>query len=504
MATERSIIIIGAGLGGLAAGIYARRNGYTARIFEAHSIAGGQCTGWKRKGYTFDACIHHLFGCAPGTRINRLWTELGAMPADMVYPEDCVSARAPDGRVFRDLYDLKALEGELTAASPEDAKAAKTYIRAIRAAARTDASGKLVMGTALEKLSLLPWAVRLLPYFKLTMRQFGERFSSPFLRRAFPLFEYSAPDLPFLLHLQKHACGVHRDIAWPVGGSLAFARSVEKTYRALGGEIRFNARVECILVENDKAAGVRLADGSEHRADIVISDADGRRTVMGLLDGKYADDRVRAMCAEPPDESSFAVTVFLGVARDLRKEPSSLIVLLDEPVILAGHENRSLEMQIFGFDRTMAPDGKGVIKVELTSTHSYWRGLAADKERYDEEKRRVADAVIGLLEGPFPGLAGQIEAVDVTTLRTWERYMGGTHGFANLPNKKVDILGSISGKGQERTLPGLRDFYFVGAWMTSTGALFTNALSGRTVIQDICKKDGKRFIRGAPSSPKPL
>ncbi len=82
MPSSRSIIIVGAGLGGLAAGIYGRLNGYTTRIFEAHTIPGGQCTGWKRKGYVFDACIHHLFGCSPGTKINDLWRELGAMPAE--------------------------------------------------------------------------------------------------------------------------------------------------------------------------------------------------------------------------------------------------------------------------------------------------------------------------------------------------------------------------------------------------------------------------------------
>ena len=90
--------------------------------------------------------------------------------------------------------------------------------------------------------------------------------------------------------------------------------------------------------------------------------------------------------------------------------------------------------------------------------------------------------------------------MDVTTLLTWERFMGGTHGFANMPNKKMDILGSVIGRNQEKTLPGLADFYFVGAWMSSTGALFTNALSGRTIIRDICRKDGKKFTSVPPTA----
>ncbi len=70
---RKSIIIIGAGMGGLAAGIYDRINGFQTRIFEMHSKPGGQCAVWKRQGYLFDACIHHLFGCDPSSRMYDLW-----------------------------------------------------------------------------------------------------------------------------------------------------------------------------------------------------------------------------------------------------------------------------------------------------------------------------------------------------------------------------------------------------------------------------------------------
>ncbi|NTU61273.1 MAG: hypothetical protein HGA95_02965 [Caldiserica bacterium] len=68
------------------------------------------------------------------------------------------------------------------------------------------------------------------------------------------------------------------------------------------------------------------------------------------------------------DETNWAFHVFLGVNRDLSKEPSSLHVLLEQPVTIAGHTCKHLEMQMYGFDKSMAPAGKGVIKVELFST----------------------------------------------------------------------------------------------------------------------------------------
>ena len=73
---NKSIIIIGAGMGGLSAGCHGQMNGYNTQIFEMHTLPGGQCASWKRKGYTFDACIHYLFGCSPSSKIYQLWHEL--------------------------------------------------------------------------------------------------------------------------------------------------------------------------------------------------------------------------------------------------------------------------------------------------------------------------------------------------------------------------------------------------------------------------------------------
>lgn len=67
----KSIIIIGAGMGGLATGIYGQRNGFTTTIFEFHSLPGGQCTSWKRKGYVFDGCLHHFGGGSPGSKLEK-------------------------------------------------------------------------------------------------------------------------------------------------------------------------------------------------------------------------------------------------------------------------------------------------------------------------------------------------------------------------------------------------------------------------------------------------
>jgi phytoene dehydrogenase-like protein len=90
---SKSIIVIGAGIAGLSAGCYGQMNGYKTQIFELHDKPGGLCTSWKRKGYTFDGCIHWLVGSKAGSSFNRIWQELGAVQGrQMVDHEEFVRA----------------------------------------------------------------------------------------------------------------------------------------------------------------------------------------------------------------------------------------------------------------------------------------------------------------------------------------------------------------------------------------------------------------------------
>ena len=76
---RQSMIIIGAGLGGMSTGCYAQMNGYKSIILEMHDLPGGCCTSWKRRDYTFDWCISWLLGSAEGNSMNQIWQELGGL-----------------------------------------------------------------------------------------------------------------------------------------------------------------------------------------------------------------------------------------------------------------------------------------------------------------------------------------------------------------------------------------------------------------------------------------
>jgi phytoene dehydrogenase-like protein len=439
-----------------------------------------------------------IIGAGSGrSRLDAFWREVGALPCEMVETTELASAVSMDGEWFHDYYDLEKLESHLKRLSPDDAVLIDEYLTAIRRfMTKSDPLGAQLVGTLPEKLASLPFFMTRLTYFRQTLESFGARFKHPLLRRAFPLLHSSVPQVPLFMHLVKHSSTLSGDLAWPRGGSLTIARNMAAHYERFGGAVHYGKKVTRILTENDRACGVELEDGTRHRADFVVSNADGRKTIRDLLGGRYVNGKIAAMCAPNPDVNRpFAVHVFLGVKRDLSAYPGTLIVFLDRPASIAGHVCDHLHLQVYGFDPSMASAGKGVIKAELFSRESYFARLASDADAYQAEKRRVADQVISLLEKVFPGLREDVEEIDVPTLRTWERFMGGTGGCDNFPNRPggPDVLGAVLGLGGNDTLPGLKNFFFAGSWVTSAGALLMNALAGRTAVKKICRRCERRF-----------
>jgi phytoene desaturase len=72
-------------------------------------------------------------------------------------------------------------------------------------------------------------------------------------------------------------------VYYPLGGTGAIVESLEKLLMELGGKVTLNAEVAEILTEGRRVSGVRLTDGSIHRADIIVSNADAAYTYRNLL-----------------------------------------------------------------------------------------------------------------------------------------------------------------------------------------------------------------------------
>ena len=499
---EKAVVIIGAGIAGLATGCYAQMAGYRTRIFEMHDKPGGLCTAWKRKGYTFEGCLHHLAGSGPSSRLHRMWEELGAVQGRrFVYHEAFARVESPSGRSFTVYTDPERLAQHMKELSPADAKLIDRYTGGLRRFARFEFFA-LPASKPRELARALPYAPALVRWGRLTTGDFATRFTDPFLQAAFPWIQYDLPEVPLFLNMVFLAGCHNQHLGWPMGGSLPFAAAIARRCRELGGEIRFRSRVDKILTEagpsgrTSRAVGVRLADGSEHTADLVLSAADGHSTIFELLEGKFLNERIGSYYAHAPSSQPMACHVSLGVARDMSDEPHAITLLLERPITLMGQARERLDLELFGTELGMAPPGKTAIKVLLDASYGYWKSLRAARERYHEEKERVAEAVIEQLDLRFPGLRSQIEVVDVATPVTIERYTGNWQGLQAWGQPGAGPLAVV--RGLSKTLPGLEDFHMVGQWAQATIGISTAAIAARRLIEALCRKDGRVFEATLP------
>lgn len=487
---KKSAIIIGAGIAGLSTGCYARMNGWHTRIFEMHERPGGLCTAWSRKGYTFDGCIHHLAGAGPTSRYRTMWEELGAAGLEMDFQEVFVRCEDLSGRQFNVYTDIERLAGHMREIAPEDEQLIARFIEGVRRFANFELLA-VPLYRPFEIVKIARHLTALPRWMRISTSDFAARFKNKFLRRVFGYIQYGMADVPMGVHLAFLAGCHNRTLGVPRVDSLTFARAIEERYLGLGGEVQYRSPVERILVEGGRAVGVRLSDGSEHSADLVVSAADGQSTIFGLLGGKYCSDLIRTYYNNPSTgPQPFAVQVSLGVARELSEEPSSLLYFIDDPVQIAGMERGRLSVRLYS-GAPFAPPGRGVMIIPLDSTHEHWARLHRDPALYREAKAAAAEKVIDVLEQRFPGLRGQVEAVDVATPLTTERITGNYHGLQawGAPSGLLRVMKG----GLSRTLPGLQNFYMAGHWAEAMIGISTAALSGRRLIRSLCRESRRPF-----------
>lgn len=499
---NKSIIIIGGGIAGLSAGCYARMNGYDTTIFEMHDKPGGLCTAWKRGSYTFDGCLHWLVGSRPGSQFYDFWEELGAIQGRQMYNYDeLLRYEGADGREFILYTDISRLEQHMLEIAPEDEKLIKDFIKGIRKAHKVeipvDKPEELyTSGDGFRLLfKMLPHMGFMKKWAALTFAEFASRFRNPFLREAVANIWY--PEMPVFSLIFTMASLSDRSSAYVIGGSLPFAQAIERRCLGLGAKINYKSRVSKILVEDNRAVGVLLEEGHEreHRADYVISAADGHATIFQMLEGRYVNSKIRSyyetFAIYPP-----SIQVSFGIGKTFDDAPHWVNVALKEPLTIGGRNQKIMTFFFYNFDTTLAPKGKTAVVAFFPSDYEYWVELYKDPNRYKAEKEMVAEKVATLLEARYPGIAAKIEVRDVATPVTYNRYTGNWQGSYEgwLPTT------SNWNERMSKTLPGLCNFWMIGQWVQPGGGLPTGAMHGRQVLQIICHKDKKEFLTSRPQN----
>ena len=504
---EKTIIIVGAGMSGLSAGCYAQMNGYKTELFEMHSMPGGLCTAWHQKGYTFDISMHMLTGSVSGP-FHTMWEELGVIEKFKFFFHKQLSQIEGLDKRLNITVDRKKLEEDMIAISPGDSTLIKEFIRIIfgpsmmKAASLKPAELKNVADKMKSVMAILPFAGSFMKYYKTSIQEFAARFKDPFLREVVRFFidapGWPMPDFPMVAMMGIIKDGV-TEAGVPLGGSQKVAFNIADLFKQLGGEIHYNNRVTGLIIANNRVEGIKLENGTEKRADRVIWAGDGHTLHFDILHGKYLNEKISKMYNSWQPVKPI-VHVMMGVNRDLSEEPHRLVFEPEESVTIAGRVHNWMTVINHCFDPSMAPAGKSEVEVWYDTEYDYWENLVRTREKYEAEKKRIADYTVRQLDKRWPGFASQIEVIDVPTPITYTRYTGNWKGS---PDGWYITKQNMNSMEPVRNIPGLDGLYMAGQWTSPFTGTVIAALSGRQIIQLMCRKDGKKFVtrRSATSHP---
>ncbi|MEP1650249.1 MAG: phytoene desaturase family protein [Paracoccaceae bacterium] len=286
-AQDNRAIVIGAGLGGLAAAMRLGAKGYHVTVLDKLDRTGGRGSSITQNGHRFD--LGPTIVTMPQV-FEKLWAECaGDFHADVdLRPiEPFYEVRWPDGSTFRASSDDDKMLAEVARLSPSDVAGFKQFLKDARTRYIVGYEG--IVAKPMHKL----WeTVKVLPMFawlRADRSIYGlvsRRIKDARLRMALsfhPLFIGGDPThvtsiYALVAHLEK-THGVH----YAVGGVQAIADAMAAVVRRQGGEIVHNCVVDEILVQDGAVQGVQLVDGQQRTAPLIVSNADAGYTYSQLL-----------------------------------------------------------------------------------------------------------------------------------------------------------------------------------------------------------------------------
>lgn len=495
----KRIVIIGGGIAGLTAGIFAQKNGFKSIILEKHHTLGGECTGWDRHGYHIDGCIHWLVGTKAGTPIHRLWEEVGALEGVDIYHPESFLAHEHKGVTVNFYRDLDRLKSSWLEISPEDKDSIEQLCNDIKILQSFSFPvGKpMDMMNIFEKFKYIISMKDIGPvvqkYSKISIQDFANTFSHPALREALSSFMpadgYSALSVVFPLGTFT---GDQSSI--PYGGSKALAMRMADKYISLGGKVETSSEVSGLDLHKKTVNRVICNKGKTFEADYVIAACDAHVLYEHLLKGQYNDPKFQKRYNNPKDYP-LASNIYIGVGFEGTMDdiPRTLRFPVESVDIKQnGKPIDHLQMTHYGYEKDFAPEGHTAITFAINQFQSEldeWDALDKDKEAYKIEKNRIGEAVISATETRFPQMKGKLKLLDVASPKTYEHYCNAYRGafmgfWPTLRGKSLTHTGRIN---------GLNNIFLSGQWLQPPGGLPVALITGKDTIMRLCKRERIKF-----------
>jgi phytoene dehydrogenase-like protein len=487
------VIIAGGGIAGLAAGVYARKSGFETVIFESNMVPGGNCTGWRRKGYFFEGGMHWLTGSSPDQMLHKVWHEVGALsPASRIINVDPFMVCLWEGEQICLYRDPARLEDHLCTISPEDRRLIGNLCRDIRRFIPVKIPVMDIPNLKVREksrpplgvlLRMLPAFSRLIPLGNLPVKDYAAQFKHPGIRLLLSGVVPAEYDTVSLIYtLAEFASG---DGGYVEGGSPKLSAGMAGRFEELGGLIRYGERIDRVVVKDGRAAGV-VAKGEFFPADAVIIAADALAAVDTLFEKPIREAWTLKMRRNTvPLVSTF---VCMGVEADLSAWHENVLFPLKKT-----YEHGGLRLTDAGFYNYAsypgyAPQGcTALTTILLGDTYDYWKN-AKDQGLYGQRKRELFEITRECFEEQIPVIKGKVAVWDVATPLTYERFCGSYHGSWMTITPPGSQRGSYPCK-----VKGIGNLYFAGHRMMPPGGMPVAVSSGRTAAQYLCRDFGVVF-----------
>lgn len=482
------ILIIGGGVAGLSAGIYAQLSGHHATVCERQAVAGGNLTGWQRGEYHIDNCIHWLTGTNPKTALYQMWTELGALGNVDVHQPSTLYTYEDEGIRLSLHFELEKMEEELLSISPEDEKEIKSFIKAIKAVQtfKKLSGNDQKRNTFLSGLQAVP---RLYRYFKMSTGELAACFKSPYIQGF--ITSMLGKDFAALALLIVFAtfCGGNGGI--PVGSSLAMAKRMTTRFLNLGGTLMLGKEATEISEGETGAQIVEFSDGTMLTADYVVIATEPNVAFEKLL-GLAMPAAMEKHYKNPKMPRFSSIQCAFACKTDNLPFRSDFIFKLpkNEQEIL---KTENLIIREFSHEKRFAPKGETIIQ-SLTfcdeKTCREFIELRKNTVKYRAKKREFASLIQNAIERKFPQLDGKLRLIDVWTPATYHRYTNaeiGSYMAFLLPSKTIPKKLDNLVKGKPRVI-------LASQWLQAPGGLPIAAQVGKDAILRINKKEKRRKL----------
>ncbi|MED5469694.1 MAG: carotenoid isomerase [Cyanobacteriota bacterium] len=468
-------VVIGSGIGGLVTASQLAVKGAKVLVLESYTIPGGSSGSFQREGYTFDVGASMIFGFGEKGYTNLLTRALADVgehcdtlpdPAQLAY-------HLPGGLELAVDRKYEQFIADLTARFPHEAKGIRHFydicwqvfncLDAMPLLSIEDPTylAKVFFKSPLACLGLARW----LP---VNVGDVARRhIKDPELLRFIDIECFCWSVMPAdrtpminagMVFSDRHAGGIN----YPKGGVGVIAQKLVKGMQRHGGEIRYKARVTRVVLKDNRAVGVQLANGEIIHARRVISNAtrwdtfSGEGSKQALVDAEHTPAAEQTWRRRYVPSPSF-LSLHLGVRNEAIPANSHCHhLLLESWDEMESEQGVAFVSMPTLLDPSLAPEGHHIVHAFTPSSMQAWQDLSP--ATYNRKKQADADRLIRKLEKILPGLSQAIVHREVGTPRSHRRFLGRFQGsYGPIPSSRLPGLLTMP---FNRT--GLKGLYCVG------------------------------------------